>query len=427
MKKMTVASSKAFTLECSRIASDKSISHRCAMFALLSDEKSIIHNFLLGEDTLSSLKIAEQLGAVVLQDGSYVEITPPKALKEPTNVLDCGNAGTAIRLYAGLLSGVDGYFVLSGDKYLRSRPMKRVAQPLRDIGATIDGRDHGNLAPLSIRGNSLKAFRYHSPIDSAQVKSAMILSALKADGISYYKENFLSRDHTERMLKGMGANLKLTPEGWIEIHPLTSPLKSLHITVPSDPSSGFFFAVAGAIIPNSTVLLKNLTLNETRVEAYKILAKMGAKVEFIQKENIYEPIGDILITYNGKLSSIDVNTNIAWLIDELPALSIAMAMAQGTSSVSNASELRVKESDRISSVLNNLNRCGIETIEHEDGYEIIGGKLKKATIESFGDHRIAMSFAIGGLIDGMEIEDIECIETSFPNFIEILKEITEVL
>ncbi|TQV63464.1 MAG: 3-phosphoshikimate 1-carboxyvinyltransferase [Sulfurovum sp.] len=427
MKKMSVVPASAFNLNCSTIASDKSISHRCAMFSLLSDQKSTIENFLLGEDTLASLNIAQQLGATVTRNGSYVEITPPKELQEPSDVLDCGNAGTAIRLYVGLLSGIDGYFVLSGDKYLRARPMKRVVNPLISIGAKIDGRANGNLAPLTVRGGALEAFRYHSSIDSAQVKSAMILSALRAKEKSYYKENLLSRDHTERMLLGMGAEISFLTDGYIEIMPLTSPLKPLNIRVPSDPSSGFFFAVASAIIPNSTILLENLTLNKTRVEAYKILQDMGAKVEFIQKENIYEPIGDIRVSYNGKLSSVSVNSNIAWLIDELPALSIAMAMAKGTSKVSNAKELRVKESDRISCVLENLNRCGIETKEYEDGYEIVGGVIHKAIIDSFGDHRIAMSFAIAGLVDGMDIEDIECIETSFPNFIEILKEITEVL
>jgi 3-phosphoshikimate 1-carboxyvinyltransferase len=305
--------------------------------------------------------------------------------------------------------------------------MKRVVNPLISIGAKIDGRANGNLAPLTVRGGALEAFRYHSSIDSAQVKSAMILSALRAKEKSYYKENLLSRDHTERMLLGMGAKISQRQDGFIEIEPLTSPLKPLHIKVPSDPSSGFFFAVASAIMPNSTILLENLTLNKTRVEAYKVLQAMGAKVEFIQKENIYEPIGDIRVSYNGKLSSVNVNSNIAWLIDELPALSIAMAIAKGTSKVSNAKELRVKESDRISCVLENLNRCGIETKEYEDGYEIVGGVIHKAIIDSFGDHRIAMSFAIAGLVDGMDIKDIECIETSFPNFIEILKEITEVL
>ena len=425
MRKATVTKVKgAFELVCSDIAPDKSISHRCAMFSLFSNQPSTIKNFLLGEDTLASLSIAEQLGATVKKEDGSIEITPPKKLTEPFDILDCGNAGTGMRLYAGLLSGIKGHFILTGDKYLRSRPMNRVTNPLRSIGAKIDGREDGNLAPLAIRGGELKAFRYHSPIDSAQVKSALILAGLQANETSYYKENLLSRDHTERMLRGMGAKVETNKEGWIEIEPIKTPLKPLNISVPADPSSGFFFAVATAVVTNSKTIIKNVTLNPTRIEAYKILEEMGADIKYIERENIYEPIGDIEITYNGKLSAITVERNIAWLIDELPALSIAMAVAEGTSLVKNAKELRVKESDRITTVLTGLRACGIKSIEHEDGYEIIGGVLNSATINSHGDHRIAMSFAIAGVLCGMEIEDIDCIETSFPNFFDILSQIT---
>ena len=427
MKSVTVSPKKeTFNLKCSDIAADKSISHRCAMFSLFSNKPSKIKNFLLGEDTLASLSIAEQLGATVKRDGADVEITPPSKLTEPSDILDCGNAGTGMRLYAGLLSGIEGSFVLTGDKYLRSRPMNRVAIPLRNIGAKIDGRENGNLAPLAIRGGNLKSFKYESPIDSAQIKSALILAALQADGTSYYKEGLLSRDHTERMLSGMGASVSLQEDGWIKIEPLSKPLKPLNITVPADPSSGFFFAVAAAIMPNAQTIIQNVTLNPTRIEAYKILEQMGASINYVEKENIYEPIGDIEISYNGQLKAITVEKNIAWLIDELPALSIAMATAKGTSLVKNAKELRVKESDRITTVLTGLNSCGIETIEHKDGYEIIGGDIKSATINSHGDHRIAMSFAIAGLLSKIQIEDVECIDTSFPNFFDILNQITNV-
>lgn len=427
MKHVTIApTGKAFTLKCSDIAPDKSISHRCAMFSLLSDRPSKVQNFLLGEDTLASLSIAEQLGAVVKKEGSTLHITPPTQLKEPSNILDCGNAGTGMRLYAGLLSGIDGAFILTGDKYLRSRPMNRVAIPLRSIGAKIDGRENGNLAPLAIRGGNLKSFKYASPIDSAQVKSALILAALQADATSYYKEELLSRDHTERMLSGMGAHVHKQSDGWIRIKPLTQALEPLDITVPADPSSGFFFAVAAAITPNASTIIENVTLNPTRIEAYKVLEKMGAKISYIEKENLYEPIGNIEISYNGQLSAITIEKNIAWLIDELPALSIAMAVAKGSSLVKNAKELRVKESDRISTVLSGLSACGIETIEYEDGYEVIGGEIHSATVNSHGDHRIAMSFAIAGLLNEMQIEDTECIDTSFPNFFDILNQITHI-
>ena len=419
----------SFNLECKDIAADKSISHRCAMFSLLSNKTSYIKNFLLAEDTLSSLNIAKLLGADVKMDGSSVEITPPAKLKEPFDILDCGNAGTGIRLYCGLLSGIDGSFVLTGDKYLRVRPMGRVANPLREIGAKIDGRENGDKAPLHIRGGKLKSFVFESKIDSAQVKSAMILAALNADGKSYYRENLLSRDHTERMLKGMGVeinNVQKDGKEWIEISPISKPLEPLDIRVPADPSSGFFFAVAAAIIKDAKVVIKDVTLNPTRVESYLALKRMGANVEFVQKEDKYEPIGDIKVSYSGKLKAITVDSNIAWLIDELPALAIAMAVADGVSVVKNAKELRVKESDRISSVINGLKSCGIECREYEDGYEITGGSINSATIDSCGDHRITMSFAIAGLLIDMQINDVECIDTSFPNFFDILKEITKV-
>ncbi|MGA1932152.1 3-phosphoshikimate 1-carboxyvinyltransferase [Arcobacter sp. YIC-464] len=411
---------KPFNVEIDSIASDKSISHRCAMFSLFSNETSYIKNYLTAEDTLNTLSIVEQLGAKIKRDGSSVEITPTDTLTEPSNVLDCGNSGTAMRLFCGLLASVDGAFTLTGDKYLHARPMKRVADPLRSIGANIDGRENGNKAPLFIRGvKELKPFTYHSPVDSAQVKSAMILAALRANGISKYKENELTRDHTERMLKGMGATLTNDEDGFINIHPLKGHLKPLNITVPTDPSSGFFFAVAAAITPNSSVVIKNVTLNPTRVEAYKVLERMGAIVNFIEKENIYEPIGDIEIKHK-ELNGVVVEENISWLIDELPALSIAMSVANGKSLVKNAKELRVKESDRIKSVVTNLEKCGVNYTEYEDGYEIVGGEIKAATIDSHGDHRIAMSFAIAGTLCDMQINDTDCIETSFPNFKEIL-------
>lgn len=422
MKSLSISPlEKSFDIVIDTIASDKSISHRCAMFSLFSNKPSVIKNFLRGEDTMDSLKIAQKLGAKIDDDGTTITITPPEKLTEPDDILDCGNAGTGMRLYAGLLAGIEGSFVLTGDKYLRNRPMKRVANPLRDIGAKIDGREDGNKAPLHIRGAKLKSFKYHSQIDSAQVKSALILAAIQSDEISYYKENLLSRDHTERMLNGMGAKIETLEDGWIQINPINGPLEPLNLTVPTDPSSAFFFAVAAAIVPNAKVTLKNLTLNPTRIEAYKVLQKMGADVQFIETENIYEPIGDIIVK-NKELNGVTVDSNIAWLIDELPALSIAMSIANGKSIVKNAEELRVKESDRISAVVNNLKLCGVEFTEFEDGYEINGNtNLQKATIDSHGDHRIAMSFAIAGLLSGMDIKDTQCIETSFPNFSEILE------
>jgi len=414
---------KPFDIVIDNIASDKSISHRCAMLSLFSDKPSTIRNYLRAQDTMNSLQIAQKLGAHVVIKNEKIIITPPTKLTEPDDILDCGNAGTGMRLYAGLLSGIAGSFVLTGDKYLRGRPMKRVINPLRDIGAKIDGREDGSKAPLHIRGGKLKSFKYHSPIDSAQVKSALILAGIQSDEISYYKEDLLSRDHTERMLNAMGANITTNSDGWIEINPLKKKLKPLNVTVPTDPSSAFFFAVAATIVPKSKAILKNITFNKTRIEAYRVLQQMGAKIEFIKTEDTYEPIGDIIVEYN-QLNGVVVDKNIAWLIDELPALSIAMSVASGVSMVKNAQELRVKESDRISVVIESLKLCGVNCEETIDGYTIAGDtNFIKTAINSRGDHRIAMSFAIAGLLCGMEIKDTQCIKTSFPNFNEILNKL----
>jgi 3-phosphoshikimate 1-carboxyvinyltransferase len=413
-----------FNRDIDQIDSDKSISHRSAIFSLLSNQSSCINNFLQAEDTLNSLKIVELLGATIEKDGKNVKIAPPDKVVESSHILNCGNSGTAIRLFMGFLASQNGFFILMGDRYLNQRPMRRVADPLRSIGAKIDGRRDGEFAPISIRGSKLDGFRYESKIASAQVKSAMILAALQANSRSYYKETELSRDHSERMLKGMGANID-NSSGYIVINPITKPLDPINIDVPSDPSSGFFFAVLASIFKNSSVTIKNTTLNPTRVEAYRVLEKMGAKVDFILKDSKYEPIGDIKIT-GDQLNGVEISENISWLIDELPALSIAMACAKGTSIVKNAKELRVKESDRIQTVVNNLQKCGIRASEREDGYQIDGGELKSAEVNSYGDHRVAMSFLIAGVKCGIRVEDVDCIQTSFPGFVEILNTFTEV-
>lgn len=423
MRNAKVVKADKFKLNINNIAADKSISHRCAMFAMLAEGVSEIENFLRAEDTLNSLNIVKNLGAKVEDDGNIIKISS-EGIKESSEILDCGNSGTGIRLFCGLLSSAEGHFILSGDEYLRRRPMKRVTQPLRNIGAKLDGRNNGDLAPLSIRGASLKAFNYESKIASAQVKSAMILAALRADGVCTYTEPELSRDHTERMLKGMGAEIEV--EGLkTTIKPMKKLLNPLKIRVPSDPSSAFFFAIAAAITLDSSIVLEGVTLNPTRIEAFKALERMGADISYEITDNKYEPIGNISVKY-APLKAITVEENISWLIDELPALSIAFACAKGKSIVKNAQELRVKESDRISTVVNALRACNIEVEEFEDGYSVVGGELKSATVNSHGDHRIAMSFLIAGLRCGMKVEDVDCINTSFPNFFEILSKITKI-
>jgi len=423
MSRVIVEPCREFSLSIEAIAPDKSISHRSVMFAMLAQGTSEITNFLRAEDTLNSLEIVKNLGANVVDDGSTIKISS-EGIQESFEVLDCGNSGTGMRLFCGLLSSANGHFVLTGDKYLRSRPMKRVTTPLRNIGAKLDGRADGDLAPLSIRGASLNAFNYESKIASAQVKSCMILAALRADGICTYTEPELSRDHTERMLKGMGA--EITVEGLkTTITPMKELLSPLTIRVPADPSSAFFFAVAAAITPDSNIVLEGVTLNPTRIEAFKALERMGADIKYEITDNKYEPIGNISVKY-APLKGIVVEDNISWLIDELPALSIAMACAEGESLIKNAEELRVKESDRISTVVEGLRACSIEVHEYKDGYRVVGGELKSAKVDSDGDHRIAMSFIIAGIKCGMEVTDLECINTSFPNFFELLSKITNI-
>ncbi|WP_162166794.1 3-phosphoshikimate 1-carboxyvinyltransferase [Campylobacter fetus] len=411
----------SFDTEFNNVSSDKSISHRCAIFSLLSDKVSKISNYLEAEDTINSLKIIEKLGAKVeFENGVYL-ITPPKKIVSPNSVLECGNSGTAMRIFMGLLAGCDGFFVLSGDKYLNERPMKRVASPLMQIGAKIDGRDCANKAPLAIRGGELNYFAYSSLVASAQVKTAIVLAGLCSNGCKF-KEPELSRDHSERMLLGMGA--QISQNGLeIEVKPLKGAhLKPLILEVPNDPSSCFFYAVAAAIIPGSKITIKNILLNKTRIEAYKVLEQMGVKITYTKTSSTYEDIGDICVQYS-ELRSVDISQNISWLIDEAPALAIAFACANGVSTLKNAKELRVKECDRIAVTVAALKKCGIEAVELEDGFSIKGGKPNRATIDSHGDHRIAMSFAILGLKCGMDIEKSEFIATSFPKFSYFLREL----
>lgn len=421
MKSIQILPIKSPKVTIENIASDKSISHRAAIFSLLSDGKSIIKNYLQAEDTLDTLKIIQSLGAKIKKSENLIEICPPKSIKEPPCILDCGNSGTSMRILIGFLASKDGFFVLHGDKYLATRPMRRVIDPLIKIGAKIDARDNKNLSPISVRGEKLKAFSYDLKIPSAQLKTALILAALNSDGNCFLSEPELSRDHTEKMLLAMGANI-IKNNLNLEIEPLKKPLSPLNIDIPKDPSSAFFFAVLAAIIPDSKILLKNVLLNETRIEAFKVLQQMGANIKFTKKSDIYDEVGDILVEYS-ELKAVEVSENISWLIDELPALSIAFACAKGTSVVRNAKELRVKESDRIKAVVTNLQKCQIKANELEDGYEVVGGKLKPAIVDSFGDHRIAMSFIIAGLKCQIQVQDIECINTSFPNFFEILSQI----
>ncbi|PAF51668.1 3-phosphoshikimate 1-carboxyvinyltransferase [Helicobacter sp. 13S00401-1] len=425
MKNIELQPVKNFSLELDIKASDKSLSHRSAMLALFTDGTSRVKNFLEAEDTLCSLEIAKELGLIVSKDKKDLLLKAPsevlsKGLKTPSKTLDCGNSGTSIRLYTGLIAGANINATLDGDKYLRARPMKRVIEPLTEIGAKIESSDFK--APLKlIPQGKLEGFHYKSKISSAQVKSALILAGLQADKDSTFKEPYLSRDHTENMLLAFQKekNIELKHDK-IYINPLTKPLDAFDIEIANDPSSAFFFAVAALLIPDSKVVLKNVLLNKTRIEAYKVLESMGADIKYENIKEGYEKSGDIVVTYS-PLKAVSVTENISWLIDEIPALSLAMAVANGTSEIRNAKELRVKESDRIKATIAGLHAFGIETVEYESGFDIIGSALKKGEANSFGDHRIAMSFIIASLASGGKVTDCECINTSFPNFFDNLE------
>ena len=427
------------------IPADKSISHRVAIFAMLCEGTCTIENYLLGEDTLHTLSIMESLGATVVRDDARVVITPPEEIQEPDNILECGNSGTAIRLIAGYLAGQsDKLFILTGDASIRKRPMKRIIAPLNDNGADIISRADNTLAPIVIKGRVGQGFAYETPVPSAQIKSALMLYALFAKTPSTISEASLSRDHSEILLKKLGADIKATNQDSgqgdngqkIVVNPLTKKLEAFDIVVPNDPSSAFFFALMATIIKGSRVRLKRVLLNKTRIEAFKVLEQMGANISFHNVNETFETIGDIEVAY-APLRAVEVSENIAWLIDEIPALSIAFCFAKGVSTLKNAKELRFKESDRIKAIVDNLKLFGVEVSEFDDGFSIKGkceGKWydgekltpKAVSINSFGDHRIAMSFAILGIFLGVKIEETDCIKTSFPNFVSILQTITTI-
>ncbi|RDU63563.1 3-phosphoshikimate 1-carboxyvinyltransferase [Helicobacter didelphidarum] len=424
-------------------ASDKSISHRVCMFALFADSVCRISHFLYAEDTLRSLTIAQSLGMKYeikeVHGKKQLFLFPPKKLQTPNDILYCGNSGTSMRLFTGLLAGANIYCVLSGDKYLHVRPMGRVLEPLRQIGVTIFARiaedsKKKEVAPISIipTNKKIQGFTYHSNISSAQVKSAMILAGLQADSPSSYTECALSRDHSENMLHAFQKYDYISIQNdVIHITPFNvfnttnAPFVGFDIDIPNDPSSAFFFAVLACIIPNSCITLERVMINKTRIEAFRILERMGANIIYENVQKGYESTADITIRHS-HLKAVDINENIAWLIDEIPALSIACALAEGTSRIRNAEELRVKESDRISVVLEGLKNFGIETYEYPDGFDVIGGNLHYGEVDSRGDHRIAMSFAIAACVCGGKIQDCECIQTSFPNFLAILEKFTQI-
>ncbi|HJV36398.1 3-phosphoshikimate 1-carboxyvinyltransferase [Geomonas sp.] len=407
-----------------KVPGDKSISHRSIMFGSIACGITRVTGFLRGEDALATLNAFRAMGVEVEDDGMTLAIHGKglHGLTEPSDVLDCGNSGTSMRLLAGLLAGQNFFSVLTGDKYLRARPMKRVVAPIGLMGGRIHGRFGGEKAPLAIQGSKLKAIEYDSPVSSAQVKSAIMLAGLYANGETLIREPHVSRDHSERMLRYLGASVE-SFDGGVKIGGDVE-LSGREISVPGDISSAAFFMVAALIVPNSELLIRGVGVNPTRTGIIDILKAMGGDLELLnQREESGEPVADIRVR-SSQLKGIEISGELVpRAIDEFPVICVAASLAEGTTVLRGAMELRVKETDRIAAMATNLRKAGVEVLELPDGMEIIGmERISGCMAESFGDHRIAMSMMVAGLVAKGEtrVSDVDCIATSFPGFRDLL-------
>lgn len=403
---------------------DKSISHRSVMISALANDTSKIENFLPGEDCMATIKTFESMGVHIEGAGTnnvIVHGAGLNSLGEPDDVLDMGNSGTSTRLISGILAGQPFYSVITGDSSLRSRPMKRIKKPLCLMGAKIHTRN-GDLAPLTIIGSNLKPISYKTPVASAQIKSCILLAGLFAEGETVVTEPAASRDHTERMLSAFGAE--------ISVNGLTRKVKGRpklngqKIIIPGDISSASYFLIAAILCPDSNIVIRNVGVNPTRDGILEALRAMGGKVtlENLRTES-GEPVADLHVK-SSQLKGADIGGDlIVRMIDEIPLLAMAATQADGETVIRDAAELRVKEADRISATASELRKLGAQVEELNDGMVIAGGRnLKGGDCESYGDHRMAMSLAIAGLIseNGVTIHNFDCINTSFPGFWEML-------
>jgi len=420
---------------------DKSISHRSVMFASLAKGQSRIKNFLWAQDPINSLNAMKSLGVEIeITDSKEIIINGKglQSLKEPDNVIDCGNSGTTIRLLSGIVAGQPFLTVLTGDDSLRQRPMRRVIEPLRLMGSNIFGRLNDRFPPLVVKGNYLKGIKYIMPVASAQVKSAILLAGIYANGETEVIEPHKSRDHTERMLKNMGAEIQLNAitkkaskehnnEAYsVKIKPPQDELSSIDMTIPNDFSSAAFFIAGACLVPGSEILIKNVGLNPTRTGFLDVLMQMGANIEILNvKQQGGEPVGDIVCKTSNKLKAVTVQGSlIPRLIDEFPVLCVMATQTDGKTIIKDAKELRVKESDRIKAMVTELKKMGTPIEEFEDGVIINGPcKLRGAEVYSYKDHRIAMALTIAGLIAERPtlIKEAQCVDISFPQFYELLE------
>jgi len=426
--RIIIGSSKALKGEITP-PGDKSISHRSLMLGSLATGTTLVRDFLISDDTLTTANAMRALGASIEISGTQVLVKGNGiyGLKEPNQIINCGNSGTTTRLLIGLLSPQAFTSTLTGDKYLQARPMKRVVGPLVQMGAKINGNEEGNKLPLTITGSKLNGISYELPVASAQVKSAILLAGLYAEGETEVIEPEPSRDHTERMLSYLGVPIKKNGHS-IKINKV-SKINSGEIIVPSDLSSAAFFIVAALITPGSEVLIKNVGINPLRTGIIDILKNMGGDIEIINERDVNgEPIGDIL-TRSSNLHATEISGDvIPKAIDELPLVAVAASFAEGETLIKDAKELRVKETDRIHAMATELGKLGVKVEEFEDGMSIIGTQsLRGAKCSSWGDHRIAMSIAIAALRAKGETEiiDADCVSVSYPGFFEVLDELRQ--
>lgn len=406
------------------VPGDKSISHRAVMFGAIAEGKTTVTGFLPGEDCLSTIDCFRKLGVDIQVDGTNVEINSPgmDGWQEPKEVLYTGNSGTTTRLMLGILAGTNFHSVMTGDASIGKRPMGRVTNPLKQMGAKINGRENGQYTPIAIQGTALKAIDYTMSVASAQVKSAILLAGLRADGTTIVREKEITRDHTERMLQQFGAKIDVK-DGVISLEG-SQRLHGTHVDVPGDISSAAFFLVAGAIVPNSEIVLKNVGINPTRAGIIEVLQQMGANVAVDQElSDAAEPTATITIR-TSNLKGITIEGDIIpRLIDEIPIIALLATQAEGTTIIRDAEELKVKETDRITAVVTELKKLGADITATDDGMIINGPtSLKGAKLSTYGDHRIGMMAAIASLItdSSIEIDDADCIAVSYPTFFEHL-------
>lgn len=416
-----------------KIPGDKSISHRSLMLGAIAQGETVIEGLLLGEDPRSTAACFRQMGAEISELNEQKVIIKGIGLgnlQEPEDVLNAGNSGTTIRLMLGLLaSHPDRFFTVTGDHSLRSRPMSRVVKPLTEMGAKIWGRKGNTLAPLAIQGQNLKPSHYYSPIASAQVKSCILLAGLMTEGKTTVTEPALSRDHSERMLRAFGANLEIDPDTNSVTITGYPTLTGQKVVVPGDISSAAFWLVAGAIVPNSNLLVENVGVNPTRTGILEALQMMNADLTLENvREVAGEPVADIRVK-GGSLTGCTIEGEIIpRLIDEIPILAVAGVFAKGTTIIKDAAELRVKESDRLAVMASELSKMGANITEYPDGLEIKGEtELRGASVESYTDHRITMSLAIAALkAKGQTIiHGAEAASISYPNFVSTLQSLVD--